>query len=63
MHKVAMSNQSNDPLHGITLKKMLTDIIDLFGYKELGEMTQIKSFSVEYPRLNPVLKFARKIED
>ena len=53
-------NNTNDPLHGITLKMMLSDIIDLFGYKELHEMTEIKSFGVEYPRMNPVLKFARK---
>ncbi|MCO4793196.1 MAG: VF530 family DNA-binding protein [Bacteriovoracaceae bacterium] len=53
-------NNSNDPLHGITLKMMLADVIDFFGYKKLHEMTEIRSFGVEYPRLNPVLKFLRK---
>lgn len=54
------SKDPNDPMHGITLKMMLIDVIDLFGYKELHEMTTIRSFDVEYPRMNPVLKFIRK---
>ena len=55
-----MNAGSNDPLHGIKLKDMLSDIIALFGYAKLHEMTEIRSFGVEFPYEKPVLKFIRK---
>lgn len=54
------SNRSKDPLHGITLKVMLMELIELIGYKDLYEMTEIKSFDRDHQVLNPVLKFVRK---
>ena len=53
-------NKQNDPMHGITLKVMLTDVIDLFGFQEIYEMTEIRSFDDEYPQFNKILKFIRK---
>ncbi|MBT3583674.1 MAG: DNA-binding protein VF530 [Halobacteriovoraceae bacterium] len=49
-----------DPMHGVTLKMMLTDVVELFGFKELFTMTEIRSFDDEYPRVNKILKFVRK---
>ena len=40
---------------------ILRDVIDLYGYKELANMTKIKSFEQkESPILKPILKFLRK---
>ncbi len=50
----------SDPMQGITLKVMLTDVIDLFGFQELFEMTAIKSFDDDHPQFNKILKFIRK---
>ena len=28
---------SNDPLHGVTLEKILTDLVDLLGWEEMAK--------------------------
>lgn len=58
-----MSNdrvKQKDIMEGVTLKMMLTDVINLFGCKEIYEMTEIKSFNDEPPMFNKILKFIRK---
>lgn len=55
-----MNTGSNDPLHGIKLKDMLSDLVALFGFTKLHEMTEIRSLGVEFPYEKPVLKFLRK---
>ncbi|OUR94226.1 hypothetical protein A9Q84_18155 [Halobacteriovorax marinus] len=54
------NTKSNDPLHGVTLKEMLTDLIELIGYNDLYEMTEINSFNRDHQVLKPVLRFVRK---
>jgi uncharacterized protein (DUF2132 family) len=55
------SSQSKDPLHGITLAMILRDVIDLYGYKELGSMTNIRAFEQKDKAImKPILKFLRK---
>ncbi len=52
--------RKKDPMEGITLKMMLSDLIDLFGYSEMFLMTEVKSFDEERPQFNKILKFIRK---
>ncbi len=55
------SNQSNDPLHGITLEKMLNDLVERLGWEELGREIKIKCFN-ENPSISSSLKFLRRTE-
>lgn len=48
-----------DPLHGITLKALLQDLVSRRGWEDLAEEVPIKCFSNE-PSLNSSLKFLRK---
>jgi len=50
---------SNDPLHGVTLKVMVTYLLEKYGWQELGRNIQIKCFTSD-PSINSSLKFLRK---
>ena len=47
-----------DPLHGVTLKQVLTSLVDTYGWEELGRLIPIRCFQVD-PSLNSSLKFLR----
>lgn len=49
----------NDPLHGVTLKNMLEDLVEYYGFPYLAEKIKIKVFSIN-PTFNSSLKFLRK---
>ena len=49
----------NNPLHGITLKKMLEDLIQFYGFDTLGELIKINCFT-DNPSLKSSLTFLRK---
>ena len=51
--------QAKNPLHGVTLEAMLTELVAHFGWPGLGERIQIKSFTVD-PSIASSLKFLRK---
>ncbi|MEY4526274.1 MAG: hypothetical protein RIR57_1648, partial [Bacteroidota bacterium] len=36
---------SNDPLHGVTLEKILTDLVDLLGWEEMAKKIRINCFA------------------
>ena len=50
---------SNDPLHGITLEMILNYLVNHFGWEDLGQMINIKSFNVN-PSIKSSLTFLRK---
>ena len=50
---------NNDPLHGITLKVLLTELVELYGWEELGALINIKCFTND-PSISSSLKFLRK---
>ena len=50
---------SNDPLHGVTLKRMLTELVDHFGWEEMGRRIPIRCFTHD-PSIASSLKFLRK---
>lgn len=54
-----MHGQSNDPLHGITLEKILAELESHYGWKELSELIPIRCFLVD-PSISSSLKFLRK---
>ena len=50
---------SKDPLHGITLQKIVEKLVDYYGFDTLGELINIKCFN-ENPTINSSLTFLRK---
>jgi len=50
---------SSDPQHGITLERMLIDLVDYFGWEELARRIPIKCFSNE-PSIKSSLTFLRR---
>lgn len=51
--------RKQDPLHGITLKMIVTQLEEKYGWEELGQRINIKCFT-NNPSLNSSLKFLRK---
>jgi uncharacterized protein (DUF2132 family) len=50
---------SKDPLHGITLERMLKDLVGHYGWEELGERITINCFQ-NHPSISSSLRFLRK---
>ncbi len=53
--------QSKDPLHGVTLQKMVETLVDYYGFDTLGELIKIKSFNIN-PSVKSSLTFLRKTD-
>ena len=51
--------QSKDPLHGVTLEKLLTELVAHYGWRELGRRVQIRCFLFD-PSIKSSLAFLRK---
>ena len=51
--------QPNNPLHGITMKMILDELVKHYGWEEMGKFTGIRCF-IHEPRINASLKFLRK---
>lgn len=56
-----MSNQSNNPLHGITLQKIVEQLVTFYGFDTLGELIKIKCFT-DKPSVKSSLTFLRKTD-
>ena len=54
-----MHPQPNNPLHGVTLEKMVTALVEHFGWEELGNIITIRCFTYD-PSVKSSLKFIRK---
>jgi uncharacterized protein (DUF2132 family) len=48
-----------DPLHGITLERMLTELVAEIGWQHMGELLSINCFLSD-PSIKSSLKFLRK---
>ena len=57
--QTAPQAQPRNPLHGLTLERMLTDLVDYYGWEELGARIQVRSFNVD-PSISSSLRFLRK---
>ncbi len=53
------NKNANNPLHGITLKIILTSLVDYCGWDDLGKHININCFKND-PSINSSLKFLRK---
>ena len=53
--------QKNNPLHGITLEKVLIELVEHYGWNELGARINIRCFNDD-PSIKSSLKFVRKTE-
>jgi uncharacterized protein (DUF2132 family) len=53
--------QPRNPLHGITLERMLEELVDAYGWDELGRMINIRCFNND-PSIKSSLKFLRKTD-
>ncbi|MBN0988598.1 VF530 family protein [Amphritea pacifica] len=53
------AGQKNNPLHGITLQQIVTDLEAEYGWQELGERINIRCFQSD-PSIKSSLKFLRK---
>lgn len=51
--------QHADPLHGVTLKVIVSTLVERYGWEELGRRISIKCFTTD-PSINSSLKFLRK---
>jgi len=54
-----MPQATTDPLHGITLKAILEQLVEDYGWEELANRIRINCF-YENPSINSSLKFLRK---
>ena len=53
------ATQRRDPLHGLTLEAIVTELVAHFGWADLGARVAIKSFTTD-PSIASSLKFLRK---
>ena len=53
------SDQPNNPLHGVTLEMVVTELADHFGWDGLAQRININCFKSD-PSIKSSLKFLRK---
>jgi uncharacterized protein (DUF2132 family) len=56
---VTNESGAGDPLHGITLEALLTELVEVYGWEELARRIRIKCFAKD-PSINSSLKLLRK---
>jgi uncharacterized protein (DUF2132 family) len=49
----------NNPLHGITLKNIIEELVEHYGWETLSEFVNIRCLQYD-PSVNSCLKFLRK---
>jgi uncharacterized protein (DUF2132 family) len=54
-----VTEQPKNPLHGITLETIVTELVAHFGWPELGEQVAIRCFTTD-PSITSSLKFLRR---
>ncbi len=55
-----MNKQSKDPLHGKTLEMIVTHLVELYGWEQLGNRIRINCFR-DNPSIKSSLTFLRKL--
>lgn len=56
-----MQNQSKDPLHGVTLQKIVETLVEYYGFDTLSELIPVKCF-ISNPSIKSSLTFLRKTD-
>jgi uncharacterized protein (DUF2132 family) len=52
-------NGSRDPLHGVTLERMLTELVEKFGWPAMHQNVKVRCFEMN-PSIKSSLVFLRK---
>ena len=52
-------DQPNNPLHGVTLERMLTELVEQLGWERMGRRVRIACFRSD-PSIGSSLKFLRR---
>ena len=52
-------SKSKDPLHGVTLERLLTELVAEYGWEELGRRIEVRCFLFD-PSIKSRLTFLRK---
>ncbi|TDE43534.1 DUF2132 domain-containing protein [Flavobacterium rhamnosiphilum] len=55
------NSKSKDPLHGITLQRIVEQLVDYYGFDTLGELIKVKCFT-DNPSVKSSLTFLRKTD-
>lgn len=53
------NDQPRNPLHGVTLERMLNELVDRLGWETMGERIRIRCFTHE-PSVSSSLRFLRR---
>ncbi|MGI9527177.1 MAG: VF530 family DNA-binding protein [Weeksellaceae bacterium] len=53
------SQQPNNPLHGVKLADIVEKLVETYGWEELGQRINIRSFNHD-PSIKSSLKFLRR---
>ena len=56
-----MNNQPNNPLHGVTLQTVVTELVEHYGWQHLSMKVNINCFKSN-PTIKSSLKFLRKTD-
>lgn len=59
MARCQMEEQPKNPLHGKTLEMIVTHLVDLYGWEDLGAIIPINCFNYD-PSIKSSLVFLRK---
>ena len=54
-----MTDQPNNPLHGLSLEAIRTRVVEHYGWEELGDRINVRCFKVD-PSIKSSLTFLRK---
>jgi uncharacterized protein (DUF2132 family) len=54
-----VDGHENDPLHGLTLEAILTELVDTYGWEGLAERIPVRCFSSD-PSIKSSLTFLRR---
>lgn len=54
-----MNKNANNPLHGITLEQLLTELVTYYGFAELSNLIDINCFKND-PSIKSSLTFLRR---
>lgn len=53
--------KKTNPLHGVTLQRMVEQLVDYYGFDTLGELIRIRCFN-DNPSVKSSLTFLRKTD-
>jgi uncharacterized protein (DUF2132 family) len=54
-----MNKNINNPLHGVTLEKIITELVAFYGFPELSNLIDINCFKTD-PSIKSSLTFLRR---